>query len=52
VTHSQYLLMTGSNSCPPVYSASFGMATEAGELGSTPVLVMVLESQVMMWSGV
>jgi hypothetical protein len=42
--------MTGSKLCPPVYSCSLGMATEAGELGSTPVLVIVLASQVMMWS--
>lgn len=50
-THSQYFAMTGSNSCPPVFACSFGIALSADEPDSAPVLVTVLESQVMTWSG-
>ena len=42
--------MTGSKLCPPVFCCNFGIATEEGEPGSTPALVIIRASQVMMWS--
>jgi hypothetical protein len=52
MTHSQYFPMTGSIECPPVYSCNFGIATELELPGSTPVLVMVLDNQVIRWTEV